>query len=58
MLDKIKEISIEHADLIKSFAVFYLLVVGNYVGNSIFTCSQIKFIENRKDIQLFILNKQ
>jgi hypothetical protein len=54
MLDKVKEISIEHADLIKSFAVFYLLVVGNYVGNSIFTCSQIKFIENRKDIQLFI----
>jgi hypothetical protein len=54
MLDVVKEITTNQADLIKSFAVFYLLVVGNYVGKSLFTCNQIKFIENRKDIQLFL----
>ena len=54
MLDVVKEITTDQADLIKSFAVFYLLVVGNYVGKSLFTCNQIKFIENRKDMQLFL----
>jgi len=42
----IKEISQNEADMIKSFAVFYLLLVGNYVGTSIFTCSQITFINH------------
>jgi len=55
MLDTlIKEISQNQADLIKSFAIFYLLLVGNYVGKSIFTCFQIKYIQNNKWVQLLI----
>jgi hypothetical protein len=34
MLDVFKEISVGQADLIKSFAIFYLLLVGNYIGTS------------------------
>jgi hypothetical protein len=50
----INEINIGQADLIKSFAIFYLLLVSNYVGSSIFTCFQINFIKNNKGLQLFI----
>ena len=50
----IQEISQNQADLIKSFAIFYLLLVGNYVGFSIFTCSQINYIHQNKWLQLFI----
>jgi len=55
MLDTlINEISQNQADLIKSFAIFYLLLVGNYVGTSIFTCFQIKYIQENKWLQLVI----
>jgi hypothetical protein len=55
MLDTlIKEISQNQADLIKSFAIFYLLLVGNYVGTSIFTCFQITYIKKNKWLQLLI----
>lgn len=55
MLDTlIKEISQNQADLIKSFAIFYLLLVGNYVGTSIFTCFQITYIQKNKWLQLLI----
>lgn len=55
MLDTlIKEISENQADLIKSFAIFYLLLVGNYVGTSIFTCLQINYIQNNKWLQILI----
>ena len=54
MLDIFKEISVGQADLIKSFAIFYLLLVGNYIGTSIFTCFQINFIKNNKTLQLII----
>ena len=40
-------------DIIKSFAVFSLLLIGNYVGTSIFTCSQINYIKKHKFIQFF-----
>ena len=50
----ISEISQNQADLIKSFAIFYLLLVGNYVGTSIFTCFQINYIRNNKWLQLLI----
>jgi len=40
-------------DIIKSFAVFSLLLIGNYVGTSIFTCSQVNYIKKHKFIQLF-----
>lgn len=50
----VKEISQNQADIIKSFAIFYLLLVGNYVGNSMFTCFQITYIKNHKWLQLTI----
>lgn len=55
MLDTlINEISQNQADLIKSFAIFYLLLVGNYVGTSIFTCFQIQYIQKNKWLQILI----
>jgi hypothetical protein len=54
MLDIFKEISVGQADLIKSFAIFYLLLIGNYIAPSIFTCFQINFIKNNNTLQLFI----
>jgi hypothetical protein len=50
----INEISQNQADIIKSFAIFYLLLVGNYIGSSIFTCHQINYIKQHKWIQLLI----
>ena len=40
-------------DLIKSFAIFFLLLVGSYIGNTIFTCSQLNYLKKYKFIQLF-----
>lgn len=54
MIQALKDITQSQADLIKSFAIFYLLLVGNYVGSSIFTCNQIKYIQHHKWIQMFI----
>ena len=54
MLKILSEISATQADLIKSFAIFYLLLVGNYIGTSIFTCFQIRYIKAHKWIQLLI----
>ena len=54
MLQLFNEISTGQADLIKSFAIFYLFLVGNYIVNSIFTCSQINFITKNKWLQLSI----
>jgi len=50
----LSEISTSQADLIKSFAVFYLLLIGNYIGNSLFTCFQLTYIKNNKWLQLLI----
>jgi hypothetical protein len=46
------EISEKQADLIKSFAIFYLLLVGNRIDESIFTCLQINYLEKHKWLQL------
>jgi hypothetical protein len=54
MTNIFKEISQNQADMIKSFAIFYLLLVGNYVGTSIFTCFQINYIKQHKWLQLLI----
>jgi hypothetical protein len=54
MLELLKEITENQADLIKSFAIFYLLLIGNYIGKSIFTCLQIKYIEKNKWLQLLM----
>jgi len=50
----IHEISQNQSELIKSFAIFYLLLVGNYVGTSIFTCFQINYIQKNKWLQILI----
>ena len=50
----IREISQNEANMIKSFAIFYLLLVTNYVGTSIFTCFQINYIKERKWLKLLI----
>lgn len=54
MLELFKEITTGQADLIKSFAIFYLLLVGNYIASSIFTCFQINYIKDNKWLQLVI----
>lgn len=54
MLELFKEISTGQADLIKSFAIFYLLLVGNFIVSSIFTCFQINVIKNNKLLELLI----
>lgn len=54
MLELLKQISQTQADLIKSFAVFYLLLVGNYIGDSLFTCFQKNYLKTHRWIQLFI----
>ncbi len=50
----VEEISQNEADLIKSFAIFYLLLVGNHVGTSIFTCFQIEYLQKHKLLQRLI----
>lgn len=50
----IKEISQEQADIIKSFAIFFLLIVGNFVAGSVFACFQVNFIKEHKWLQRFI----
>jgi len=54
MLEWINQISVNQADLIKSFAIFYLLLIGNYIGGTLFTCYQIKFIRLHRSLQIFI----
>ena len=50
----LSEISVFQADLIKSFAMFYLLLVGNYVGTSLFACYEINYIKSHKWFQLLL----
>ena len=47
------ELTENQVDIIKSFAIFFLLLIGNYIGSSIFTCSQINYIKKYKFLQLF-----
>jgi hypothetical protein len=55
MLELFKEISVFQSDLIKSFAIFYLLLVGNYVGGSLFACYEINYIKTHKWFQFMLL---
>jgi hypothetical protein len=60
MLEWFYEISDLQAELIKSFAIFYLLLVGSYMGNifldnSLFTCFQTKIIKEHKWIQIVVI---
>ena len=46
------ELTETHVDIIKSFAIFFLLLIGTYIGNIIFTCTQINYLKKNKFIQL------
>ena len=50
----INEISQNQADKIKSFAIFFLLMVNNFIGTSIFTCNQINNLKQHKWLQLLM----
>ena len=50
----INEISQNQADKIKSFAIFFLLMVNNFIGTSIFTCNQINYLKQHKWLQLLM----
>ena len=50
----INEISQNQADKIKSFAIFFLLIVNNFIGTSIFTCNQINYLKQHKWLQLLM----
>jgi hypothetical protein len=51
--DFLKQISIGQTDLIKSFAVFYLIIFSNTVLG-LFTCHQINFMQKNKHILTII----
>jgi len=53
MLGKFSEISIHQTDLIKSLAIFYMIIFSNYVAN-LFTCYQINIITKSKTIQYLL----
>ena len=53
MLENWAEISIYQTDLIKSLAVFYLIVFSNFITN-LFTCYQTRIIINSKLIQYLL----
>jgi len=49
----INEISFYQADLLKSVAIFYLLILGNFI-TGLFTCNQKNFVQNNKIVQAII----
>lgn len=48
-----QEISLYQADLLKSVAIFYLLILGNFI-TGLFTCNQKNFVQNNKMVQAII----
>ncbi len=50
----LNEISVLQADIIKSFALFFTLLISNFIIGSIFTCYQINHIRTHKWIQLIL----
>jgi len=52
-MDFLKGIELYQADLIKTFAMFYLLILGNFV-TGLFTCSQRNYINNSKPVMIII----
>ena len=53
MFDVFNKISIYQADLIKSFAIFYLIIFSNTVIG-LFTCHQIQILQKNKKILVLI----
>lgn len=52
LIKNINEITYIQADLIKSFAIFLLLLIANRVDSSIFTCLQIKYLQDHTWLKL------
>ena len=55
MLDIFNEINDYQADLIKSVAIFYLVVTSNLLGDVVFTCYQKDYLKHHKWLQYLIL---
>ena len=55
MLDIFNEINDYQIDLIKSVAIFYLVITSNILGEVSFTCYQRDYIKNHKLLQYLIL---
>ncbi len=50
----IYEISQHQADLIKTFALFYLLLISNHVDSSMITCFQLNYVEQHKWLKIVL----
>jgi hypothetical protein len=48
-----KDISLYQADLLKSVAIFYLLILSNFI-TGLFTCNQKHFIQNNNFVQAIV----
>ena len=48
-----QEISLYQTELLKSVAIFYLLILGNFI-TGLFTCQQKNFIQNNKLVQTIV----
>ena len=50
---KLGQISLYQTELLKSVAIFYILILGNFI-TGIFTCQQRNFIQNNKFVQTIV----
>ena len=48
MLDLFNEITYTQADMVKSFAVFLMIIFGARIGDSLINCEQLLFLKNSK----------
>jgi hypothetical protein len=55
MVQRISEISEIQADMIKSIAALFLLLVSGFVAKGAFTCIELNFINTHKYIQIVIM---
>ena len=50
---KLGQISLYQTELLKSVAIFYLLILGNFI-TGLFTCQQKNFIQRSKLVQTIV----
>ena len=53
MVNIFSQISLYQTELLKSVAIFYLLILGNFI-TGLFTCQQKNFIQNNKLVQTIV----
>ena len=46
--------STNQTEIIKSLAIFYLLLITSYIGDGLFTCFQLKFIHSHRLFQILM----